>query len=515
VSNGRIWKLPTQKGTELFPVVTQPPTKLVIQGVEAESPLYHVIAGHFAGQLKQFHAGAQQQYALSNTAQLKLRKEWLGARAIYVNQGGQETLTLQVAANLVEELEKSIDVWDWAIINFKIFDPPSAARMAAFMTTPLLQKLTPDLVTAKGVTVADGPSGAGDKPISFPNTDHFTSLGSVVVDSGYTASSLSVDLRVAAPEAEVVIDVYGRVEGARACFNQEKRLPLTYTLSYPTNAPTAGAPVGWHVRGNLFFRLPDCSIVQVYFYLGTINTVWSGSTDFATLSTTKTIDITEDLSTEVTFSAVQAGASITITVEANNDLVTIFGDWNPDVHDVSFGASSIGHTADGWFDYTIVGFNGSNGWFTSTFDAAVTIAYSTPAQSGEPPANDGGQWTPVGTDNQLSYNLYFVGALEPSPGPTADDAEKIVCDMTVSARVGKGEPDWVYSTHSTDYPFFAWESKRLFPDPLKTAVVSTNGKIATTTLTDDTVYHHYGLPYLGRLLITRRDGDVRFHPAPV
>jgi hypothetical protein len=513
VSNGKLFALPNQKGTELWPQVTQAPTKLVVEGVETGSPLYRVIAVAFTGQLKQFHAGAQRQYALSNLDQMRCHTEWDGARATYVNQRGQETLTLQVDASLVERFKKITDAWDWAIINFKINDPPSAARMAAFMTVPLLQQLSADLSIARGVTVADGPSGAGNKPISFPNTDHFTSLGSVVVDSGYTASSLSVDLRVAAPEAEVVIDVYGRVEGARACFNQEKRLPLTYTLSYPTNAPTAGAPVGWRVRGNLFFRLPDCSIVQVYFYLGTINTVWSGSTDFATLSTTKTIDITEDLSTEVTFSAVHAGASITITVEANNDLVTIFGDWNPDVHDVSFGASSIGHTADGWFDYTIVGFNGSNGWFTSTFDAAVTIAYSTPAQSGEPPANDGGQWTPVGSDNQLSYNLYFVGALEPSPGPTADDAEKIVCDMTVSALVGKGEPDWVYSTHSTDYPFFAWEARGLFPDPIRTAVISTNGKIATTTQPDDIMLHHYGLPYLGQLRITRKDGDVTFHPA--
>jgi hypothetical protein len=518
VSNGRRFWLPTQKGTELFPNVTQQPTKLVIEGVPTGTPLFRVVAAHFAGQLKQFHSKAQQAYALSTTNQMRRHIEMTGAQATYLNQYGQETLTLQVDRSVLEELKQHAgEPWDWAIINFKVLDPPSDAIFAAYQIAPLLQTLTPDLTEARGVSYyPGGDNGLGDKPMSFPNPTHFTALAPLSVDAGYTAGSLCVDLKTAHSEGEVLIDVYGKITGARMCFNQVKRLPLTYTMTYPTSPPpssSAAPPVtaGWHLRGNLLFRLPDCSTVQVYFYLGTLNSVWAARTDFATLSTTSRIDITEDTFTDVTFTATPTASLITVTVTASNDLVTIFGDWNPVFNDVSFEQSANGRTADGWWNYTVVGADGVGGWTTGVFTASETIAYSNPGQSGSPPATDGESWTPL--DGQLSYNIYFVGSLEHTAAPTLDDAETITCDMVVAGLVGKGEPDWVYSTHTSDFAFNAWELRAVYPDPVPTAVINDTATISTTTDPDSTLIDHYGLPYLGRLNINRKFGSIGFTPS--
>jgi hypothetical protein len=517
VSNGRRFWLPTQKGTELFPNVTQQPTKLVIEGVPTGTPLFRVVAAHFAGQLKQFHSKAQQAYALSTTNQMRRHIEMTGARATYLNQYGQETLTLQVDRSVLEELKQHAgEPWDWAIINFKVLNPPSDAIFAAYQIAPLLQTLTPDLTEARGVSYyPGGDNGIGDKPMSFPNPTHFTALAPLSVDAGYTAGSLCVDLKTAHPDGEVLIDVYGKITGARMCFNQVKRLPLTYVLSYPTSPPPASdafVTAGWHLRGNLQFRLPDCSDVMVFFYLGTENAVWAARTDFAALTTTKRIDITEDTFTDITFTATPTASDITVTVTASNDLVTIDGDWDPDAHNVDPLESANGHTAAGWWNYTVSGADGVDGWVTGCFSATETISYSNPGQSGSPAAIDalGDLWTSL--DGQLSYNIYFTPYLEHTAAPTPDDAETITCDMIIAGLVGKGDPDWVYSTHTSDFAFNAWELRAVYPDPVPTAVINDTATISTTTDPDSTLIDHYGLPYLGRLNINRKFGSIGFTP---
>jgi hypothetical protein len=84
--------------------------------------------------------------------------------------------------------------------------------------------------------------------------------------------------------------------------------------------------------------------------------------------------------------------------------------------------------------------------------------------------------------------------------------------MVVAGLVGKGDPDWVYSTHTSDFAFNAWELRAVYPDPVPTAVINDTATISTTTDPDSTLIDHYGLPYLGRLNINRKFGSIGFTP---
>lgn len=90
------WWLPTQKGTELFPRASVEPPKLVVEGTTPGSPLARQIAQRFSGQIKRFHGKCQQMYSLSTAQQMKLQGQWQGASAVYLNQGGHETITVKV-----------------------------------------------------------------------------------------------------------------------------------------------------------------------------------------------------------------------------------------------------------------------------------------------------------------------------------------------------------------------------------------------------------------------------------
>lgn len=117
----KIFQLPSQKGTDLQSQITQMPTKLVIKGVEPGTPLAGAVADHFGGRLKQFHVKQQQNYALSPTAIHRSHIEWKGGRATYVNQGGQEYLTLEVDPQLLKQLveKKKPKFPDAVLISFE------------------------------------------------------------------------------------------------------------------------------------------------------------------------------------------------------------------------------------------------------------------------------------------------------------------------------------------------------------------------------------------------------------
>lgn len=106
MSNKRWW-LPTQKGTELFPRVTIPPPKLVISGAPPNTPLFHALSQRFGGPLKAFHGRCQQDYSLSDNQIMKRHGQFGDdAKVTYTNIDGQETIKLEVAGPVLEEVKK-------------------------------------------------------------------------------------------------------------------------------------------------------------------------------------------------------------------------------------------------------------------------------------------------------------------------------------------------------------------------------------------------------------------------
>jgi hypothetical protein len=192
------WQLPTQKGTELWPRTTVQPPKLVIEGVETGTPLYRAVAEHYGGQLKQFHGKAQQDYALSAVDRMRRHAEWTGARATYVNQGGNETLTLRVDAGVLSKVKESIvDWWDYALIELLIPDAISdiiGFTCYAHMASPIEAVLTdtstmPFLGVASITTNQSVPDPILNAANSAPTIAHLD------VIANERAASFTVDLR--------------------------------------------------------------------------------------------------------------------------------------------------------------------------------------------------------------------------------------------------------------------------------------------------------------------------------
>jgi hypothetical protein len=222
VSNGRRSWLPSQKGTELFPKVTQSPARLVIKGVPPNSPLYHAVANTFAGPLKAFHAKAQQAYALSNNQISKARFNWGPARATYVNLHGQEYIELEVVIGVLEEIEEQLkkpqkDHWDWALIEFAI--PNTGTQVVQALVNAVRKAPAPheDDLKFAGFAYDYGKIGPDDgityysdglDPFVISFAPHADPIVTTVVEAGATQIvSLLVDMR-RFPEIPVVIDVY-------------------------------------------------------------------------------------------------------------------------------------------------------------------------------------------------------------------------------------------------------------------------------------------------------------------
>lgn len=221
------------------------PTKLVIKGVEPGTPLAGAVADHFGGRLKQFHVKQQQNYALSPTEIHRSHIEWKGGRATYVNQGGQEYLTLEVDPQLLKELhEKHKTLPDYAVVDFVVQGSQNnRPQFTAALIAPHLDRAAVTYldVPINGVeinaqSVVDYSNFTRDPIIDFP--DYSLATGYVAI-SNYVAS-LKIDFRKLGDTAMVVVDVYATIDADPDTIENLAPVFLGYTRypDYSTHPPT-------------------------------------------------------------------------------------------------------------------------------------------------------------------------------------------------------------------------------------------------------------------------------------
>jgi hypothetical protein len=275
------WGLPTRKGTEAFPRVTVPPPKLVIEGIDAGTPLYRAVVERFSGRLEQFVGKCRQDYSLTAIENIKRRFHWPDGKAVYTNIAGQETINLQVVnPQPGEEPNPKIErVPDYAVVDFVIKDFARPAHMTAAMMTPRVIR-TDYMAELQGVPgrPADGEI-IGVKGIeidphsatrSFDHRDYSyfaerpiikiahiseavnSAEDQIVVDG--RIMSLLVDFRDLPKEAMVIVDIFGW---------------MTYDTEFVESEVLVGyhAGVPTYVPGELFNPdyNPDCIIETVEF----------------------------------------------------------------------------------------------------------------------------------------------------------------------------------------------------------------------------------------------------------
>jgi hypothetical protein len=215
-------QLPTQKGTQLNPQTTQPPAKLVVKGVPADSPLYRQVAAEFGGRLKSFHSKAQQAYALSENKVMKTRFNWGDARAVYTNIHGQEIIELEVDLRRYEQPEEQPKVgetwWTWALINLTGRDMEGIIRAKAYRRIPAPEEAEQKFegyAYDQGRVHTDGltyySDGMDPFVISYPPHDS-PELTKATGDE--QVCSLLVDLR-RIPKTPVTLDIYAIYEENR------------------------------------------------------------------------------------------------------------------------------------------------------------------------------------------------------------------------------------------------------------------------------------------------------------
>lgn len=510
----KLWLPPTKFGEGIDPL--RPPPKVRIKGVEEHSHLAQRIIGDHAGRIGQFHMAQAHNYSLAPQQIYRGYKVYPEMRLRYTNIAGQEIIDIELNPKIIEQIKLEPWIpWDWTIVNFKVINPPGAASFAAFLRVPLLSGTIYDGSLPKGVTAGS----KGEKPISFPDpaNPEFEELAAVTVEDGYTAASLRNDLRVVGPESGVIVDVYGKIEGARMCLLQPMRFPVTFTIDFPAVDPDPPNitpildTVSWNLFGNITVRRPDCTTVQLNLYVSSQNDNWGGPNIPARLTDSRTVGADEG-DTIVTLTAVRVGATLTVTIDADTDLLTFVGEWN------SFSGTDGGddppRTQPGWWILSIAGEEGVNGWVTDAFSAGVDITISNPGETG-PPAVQEEYWDygPVGSEVHLNYHRWFVGYIEETPEPGESDAEVITCDMIVAGIIGRGDPAWIYSEHSNDFGFDAWELEGVYPEPVPTGILANTTISTAFTPADTSVTNHFGLPYLGTIVADRRWGALTFNPA--
>lgn len=221
----RSW-LPTQKGTDLFPNVTQKPAKLIVRGVPSGTPLHDVVLQQFGGQLKQFHSKQQHAYSLSDNPMQKGHIEWAGGRATYTNIQGQEILELEVDLSTLEELKKKQPKtpYDWAVIDLHVpifthtYDDGSGTLGS--QTFVLARVITPKLVDDDEVPnninpikgEADTFTGwyysSEDSPVLQWAGSFLEEFVANSTSTGEFVGSLLVDLRKLNMNDDVVIELY-------------------------------------------------------------------------------------------------------------------------------------------------------------------------------------------------------------------------------------------------------------------------------------------------------------------
>lgn len=189
--------------------------KIRIRGIDHGSPKYNELVNEYRGRLGAFHEKHQQQAAISGNTQYKAKVNWPGARASYLNNNGQETITLVVdpTSDGGEERVSRGTPWEFALIDFVV--PQSGhgrIHFAAFMAKPETQEQK--VATADTYLPVQGVTRMW---YSEPEKDPILSLAvnsyeriAEVEDPEWTAS-LRVDLR-RYPNTSISIDVHGYVE---------------------------------------------------------------------------------------------------------------------------------------------------------------------------------------------------------------------------------------------------------------------------------------------------------------
>lgn len=206
--------IPNQKGTEVYPQVTQQPTKLIIRGVQPDTPEWRMLAETYGGRLQAFHAKAQQGYALSINPISKIRCNLgEGATATYTNLQGQEILELVVDNKVLEGLGKPVeDYWDFALIELFVpstYDAPASNLLsAAHLTCPIEEKLTAASVwPAEGLAVTSLTRVTPDRMLNTAEHDDYVRTATPASDSEAYAS-FTVDLRPARGLSAVTVDLH-------------------------------------------------------------------------------------------------------------------------------------------------------------------------------------------------------------------------------------------------------------------------------------------------------------------
>lgn len=249
----KLQELPTQKGAELFPNNIQAPTKLVILGVGPDNTAAaRAIAEQFGGQIKQFHAKQQRMYALSENQIQRGYAQWPGARAQYTNIMGQETIVVEVSAEVIEKIQKSLvsTPWDWAVVDFQVplfahsypgdADPTlSDVRFYAEQDRPPVDTSEPKFTSYAEIGAAsDGASiwywSAEKNPVLqwAAAISNYPQAGGDMSDNTTTRTcSLLIDIRGFHNYEEVIFNVYGSLD------------PMADNVTYRNGAQVAWASI--------------------------------------------------------------------------------------------------------------------------------------------------------------------------------------------------------------------------------------------------------------------------------
>lgn len=211
------FKLPTRKGTELFPRVIQQPVKVRFDGVPEHSREAQLMLDAMGGEINHFHRKAEGAYELSPVEVMALNGRYPSGTMRYTNVQGVASIrvtpephVLQQVLGKPEEEPKKGDRWETAIIDFKV---PNLEETSAFFAA----YRQPENPAALEYAVTGG-GNAGWMTFA-------TAEGPVSDDNDGTTfwASLKLDLTKLPGERIVKLDIYGSI----AVYNEDPEGDIT------------------------------------------------------------------------------------------------------------------------------------------------------------------------------------------------------------------------------------------------------------------------------------------------
>lgn len=195
---------PLQKGADLFPSTMRQPTVVRFYGIDPKNVEDADALQDRAGEINRFVTACRQDYALSDTTQLKRKRQIRDGEVRYLNQGGNELVEVRIELPKHRGAEKRKRVWDWAVINIVA---PDAVLMSmsviAYLIPPPAE--VPPGVAADNYNLVDASDGIA---LAYPVAEDATHDDP---DTSQRISSLRVDLRRFRGWSAVGIDLYGTV----------------------------------------------------------------------------------------------------------------------------------------------------------------------------------------------------------------------------------------------------------------------------------------------------------------